>query len=169
MNISILIEDAAWQNDLPDPDAVCRDAAMAALLAGTAALPDDTELSIMLTGDEHIRSLNKQFRGKDTPTNVLAFPAIDGDVYAAAQTAVAGVPFLLGDVVLAHGVVVREATDQAKSLTDHFSHLVIHGVLHLLGHDHMNDNDADHMESLETGILAKLGIADPYRMSAEPS
>lgn len=169
MDIAILIEDEAWRNDLPDPEATCRRAALAALEAD-AAVPAVAELSLVLTGDDRVRDLNARFRGKDAATNVLSFPAFDAGPPRVGGSQGAGqggddLPVLLGDVVLAHGVVSREARDQNKSVADHLSHLVVHGVLHLLGHDHMTDSEADRMEALETGILAGLGIRDPYQQA----
>jgi probable rRNA maturation factor len=160
MDIAILIEDETWQNDLPDPEATCRRAAEAALESGGSAVPANAELCLVLSGDDRVRELNARFRGKDTATNVLSFPAYDSD---APVTGAADMPVLLGDVVLAHGVVSREAREQGKAMADHLSHLVVHGVLHLLGHDHMTEQDADRMEALETGILAGLGVSDPYQ------
>jgi probable rRNA maturation factor len=160
MDIAILIEDEAWRNDLPDPEATCRRAASTALEAGGDAVPAAAELSVVLGSDDRVRDLNARFRGKDAATNVLSFPAFEAD---APRSLGEGVPVLLGDVILAHGVVSREAREQNKTVSDHLSHLIVHGVLHLLGHDHMTDDDADRMEALETGILAGLGIPDPYQ------
>ena len=114
----------------------------------------------MLTDDAAVRALNAQWRGKDRPTNVLSFPAATPDEIARARAG--GPPLLLGDVVLALETCRREAAEQGKPLADHVAHLVVHGVLHLLGHDHEDDAEADRMERLETAILAELGIADPY-------
>jgi len=160
MDIAILIEDETWRSDLPDADAICRQAALAALAQGADSVPATAELSLVLSDDERVRALNARYRGKDAATNVLSFPARDA---AAPLVAAADMPVLLGDVVLAHGVVLREAAAQHKTVSDHVSHLVVHGVLHLLGHDHMSDDEADRMEALEVGILAGLGIADPYQ------
>ncbi len=110
-------------------------------------------VSVRLSDDEDIALLNGQFRGKPKPTNVLAFPA-------APEAMAHG---LLGDVVLAFETVEREAGAQGKPLADHVSHLVIHGFLHLLGYDHDTAAEAAEMEGLETRILARLGIPDPYR------
>lgn len=107
-------------------------------------------VTILLTGDARVAELNAQFRGKNRPTNVLAFPSDDAGY--------------LGDVAIAYGVVAREAREQGKAFANHAAHLAIHGVLHLLGHDHMIERDAMAMEAIEVRILAKLRIADPYAM-----
>ena len=110
-------------------------------------------VSIALVGPRDGRRLNRQYRGKDYATNVLSFPYED---------APGGHSPLLGELVLCPAVVKREASEQGKALRDHYAHLTIHGVLHLLGYDHENDADAERMEKLERRLLAKLGIADPY-------
>ena len=123
--------------------------------AFAASLPTEAEtygLTIVLSGDEEVRGLNRTWRGKDTPTNVLSFPA-------GAQP---GAPRQLGDVVLAFETVAREADAQGLAVSDHVSHLVVHGVLHLLGFDHASEDEAEKMESTERRLLASLGIADPY-------
>ncbi len=112
------------------------------------------ELSIVLADDARIAALNKTYRGKEGPTNVLSFPS------AAMAAGVEAV--LLGDVVLARETIAREAQTQGKRFDDHLAHLTVHGVLHLLGHDHASDAEADEMEALEREILQDLGIADPY-------
>ena len=114
---------------------------------------DDAELTIRLVGREESRTLNRTYRDKDRETNVLSFPAelppgID-------------IP-LLGDIVICAPLVEQEALEQAKSSEDHWAHLVLHGVLHLLGYDHVQESDAEEMEALEASLLAGLGIADPY-------
>lgn len=109
----------------------------------------------MLSDNEHIRELNKHHRGMDKPTNVLSFPA-------ARMKTPAGTPRFLGDIVIAYETVEREAAEEAKPFENHLSHLVVHGVLHLLGYDHEDEEEAETMESHERQILAKLGIPDPY-------
>ncbi|HEY9112791.1 MAG TPA: rRNA maturation RNase YbeY, partial [Rhodanobacteraceae bacterium] len=110
-------------------------------------------LSIRIVGAREGRALNLQYRGKDYATNVLSFPA---------ELPRGVVLPLLGDLAICAPVVAREARDQGKARRDHYAHLTVHGMLHLLGFDHQNARDAARMEKLETGILAKLGIADPY-------
>lgn len=153
--IDIIVADGGWTRALKDAEALCRRAAGAAFAAAGDA-PDEAEVGLMLCGDERMRDLNNRYRGRDTPTNVLSFPALDPD-----GPMVPG-PVLLGDVVVAFGVASREAERDGRSLADHLCHLVVHGVLHLLGHDHEDTAEAERMESLETEILAGLGIADPH-------
>ncbi|HEY2481484.1 MAG TPA: rRNA maturation RNase YbeY [Caulobacteraceae bacterium] len=110
-------------------------------------------MALLLTDDQTVRDLNRRFLGKDRPTNVLAFPD-------------AG-PGRLGDIALAFGVCAAEAAAQAKPLADHMRHLVVHGVLHLLGYDHQGDDEASRMEALERALLAQMSIADPYQARAD--
>jgi probable rRNA maturation factor len=134
-------------------DALAETAARAALQGSGARVTGAAELSLLLTDDAEQRELNRQWRGKDAPTNVLSFPAI------APFGLVAG---LLGDISLARETLEREAAEQGVALEAHFTHLVVHGFLHILGYDHQTEAEALQMEGLETEILAGLGIADPY-------
>ncbi|NYZ12987.1 rRNA maturation RNase YbeY [Azospirillum sp. RWY-5-1] len=138
----------------------------AAIAALAAAYDDDgdapAELSVVLADDAMVQTLNRDYRGKDKPTNVLSFALTE----AAGPEPEPGAPILLGDVILARETVVREAAEQGKPEDDHLTHLVVHGVLHLLGYDHEQDDEAEAMERLETRVLAGLGIPDPY---ADPS
>jgi len=129
------------------------DAALQALKGGKA--PRHAALTILLAGDAQVKALNRDFRGKRRATNVLSFP-----------TSPAGDDDYLGDVVLAYGVTEKEARAGGKRLIDHATHLVVHGVLHLLGFDHVTPRKARVMEPLETKILARLGVADPYAEAA---
>lgn len=150
--LDIDIECPGWSASIDDPEALCRQAARSAL-AGVGDVPDYSALSILLSDDETIAGLNTQFRGKDGPTNVLSFPA--GDVYPDGVV-------MLGDIAIAFETVEREAAASGIAVGDHLVHMVVHGTLHLLGYDHQSDAEADDMESLETRVLAGLGIADPY-------
>lgn len=141
--IEVEVEADAW-SALPEVEATVSRAAAAAL--GTV----EGDVVVLLTDDEAVRDLNARFRDKDRPTNVLSFPAPES-----------AFPHL-GDIVLAHGVCAEEARAQGKTLADHLSHLVVHGVLHLLGRDHEDDAEAEEMEAEEREILAGLGVADPY-------
>ena len=140
--IEVEIEDAAWRAALPNAEDLARQAAVA------AAPAEAGEIVILLTGDDALRALNARFLGHDRSTNVLAFPDADAR--------------RLGDIALAHGVCAREAAEQAKPLADHLRHLVVHGVLHLMGYDHINDEDAARMETLERQLLGAMNIPDPY-------
>lgn len=162
IEIDIRIASSAWRAALPNAAAAVRRAATAALKAELPAQKKGapkTGLSILLTDDAEMRKLNAGWRAKDKPTNVLSFPA---------ENAVdpARPPAYLGDVALGLATCKREAREQRKTLADHVAHLTVHGVLHLLGYDHMDDEQAEAMEPLETEILAGMGIADPYRMAA---
>lgn len=143
---------SGWTELLPEAESIVRRAAHAAWAA--AGGDHAAELSVVLADDATLRRLNFSYRGKDQPTNVLSFPIGGGDPAVHA--------ILLGDVVLALETVDREAGEQSRTLADHVSHLVVHGVLHLLGHDHGSGRQATAMEGLESDILAGLGIADPY-------
>jgi probable rRNA maturation factor len=129
--------------------------------AGEVLDPDGLgEVTIRLTDDAEMADLNGRYRGKPKPTNVLSFPALQG------FPAPPGEPRRLGDIALGYETVAREAEAQGKRFGDHVSHLIVHGLLHLLGHDHETDTDAESMEGIEREILAKLGIADPYTSPA---
>jgi probable rRNA maturation factor len=152
--IEIQVEDAGWRALLADADSLAEAAAEAALAASPA--PTLGDLVVLLTNDAEVRDLNARFRGKDQPTNVLSFPAG------------ANPHGHLGDIALALGVCASEAKAQGKPLGHHMQHLVAHGVLHLLGYDHQEDDEAEGMEALEREILAGLNIPDPYAGDAAP-
>ncbi len=124
--------------------------------------PAHVEISVRLTSDEEVRTLNRQYRDKDKPTNGLSFPMVQPDLIDTVTQNSDDGEVLLGDIVLAHGVCEREAAERNITAADHFSHLVVHGCLHLLGYDHMTDDEGDAMEQIERDALADLGIADPY-------
>jgi probable rRNA maturation factor len=143
--VDVVLLDAAWVKALPGVERLVRKAARAALGARVRSL------AVALSDDRRVRTLNRRDRKKDKPTNVLSYPS--------------GEKAFLGDIVLARQTVLREARAQKKLPADHLAHLVVHGTLHLLGHDHeTSDADADRMEALERRILNKLGISDPYVM-----
>ncbi len=144
-NTQLLVEDASWRAHRGIVPMLAR-AAEAARKA--ARLPASGGVTILLSDDAHLKRLNRRFRGKNKPTNVLSFPAAGGDYR--------------GDIALAYGVTRREAMAAKKRFADHAAHLVVHGVLHLAGYDHETERQARAMEPLETKILARLGIADPY-------
>ena len=149
--ILLLVENPNWKKTRGLTPRLKRAAAAALAQSG---LKGKSELTVLLTGDAKLRALNRNFRGKDKPTNVLSFPAAPNpDGYR-------------GDVAIAYAVTRKEAQEAGKSLADHATHLVVHGVLHLAGFDHERARDAKIMEPLEVKILAKLGIADPYKVAA---
>jgi probable rRNA maturation factor len=155
--VEVSVSCEAWLAACPGAEAIAEAAARAVL----AEAPESTApavLGAILTDDAEQRQLNRTYRGKDSPTNVLSFAMADP-----AAPGPAGSPVLLGDVVLAFETVAREAAEQDKPLADHLRHLVVHGVLHLLGFDHETDTEAATMEARETAILKELGVPAPYR------
>jgi probable rRNA maturation factor len=159
--IDIASSRLGWKRVCPDAERLAREAARAALAAGIPAMglapSARVELSIMLADDAQQRQLNRTYRRQDVSTNVLAFPAWKPGFHPAP-----GAPLLLGDVVLAFETVAREADEQGKPFADHFRHLIVHGVLHLLGCDHRTEAEAAAMERLEISILGELGVPNPY-------
>lgn len=153
-----------------DWEALAASAATAALSSthyGALADADATiEISIRLTDDAEVHALNRDYRQKDKPTNVLSFPMIAPDLLDAIANTDDG-EVLLGDIVLAHQTCATEAADKGITLQDHVTHLIVHGTLHLLGYDHQGQAEAEAMEQIERDVLATLGIADPYRNDQE--
>lgn len=150
--VDVTIQHPAWRRQRPGIVRVVRDTVHTTLRhAGIAA----AEIGVVLADNAAVQALNKRWRGKDAPTNVLSFAT--------------GEPHLLGDIVLAVETVAREAAEQGKPLAHHLRHLVIHGVLHLLGYDHEHPRDATRMENRERRILATFGIPDPYRIASSPA
>jgi probable rRNA maturation factor len=155
-SVEVSIHCDTWLAACPEAEALAVAAARAALGRAAGGLPGI--LGLVLTDDAEQRGLNRTYRGRDAPTNVLSFAIADPAVPAPVGSAV-----LLGDVVLAFATVEREAAEQHKPLADHLRHLVVHGVLHLLGFDHQSAAEAEVMEAREVEILANLGVPDPYR------
>ena len=158
MNVTVAfsVEHDGWG----DRRALCEKAVAAALDNAEIELPDGMiEVSLVLSDDASVKDLNRDWRGKDSPTNVLSFPAFD----ETPDDLPAGAPLLLGDVILAFETCVAEAERDGIALDDHLGHLVVHGVLHLLGYDHQTDEEAQDMESLEISILSQMGIDNPYK------
>jgi probable rRNA maturation factor len=151
LSIDLAVEAGGWPASY-DIEALARAATEAAVRASGASLPPHAEVSLLLTDDEGIRRLNARWRDKDSPTNVLSFP----------QGGQQGRGPLLGDIVLGFETVRREAELGDKPLHHHIAHLIVHGTLHLLGHDHETDMEAEAMERLEADALRVLGIPDPY-------
>ncbi|MGQ0674605.1 MAG: rRNA maturation RNase YbeY [Rhodospirillales bacterium] len=147
LSVGVLVAGASWARAIPGAARLARRAARAA--AAAAAARARGEIAVVLADDATLRRLNRDYRGKDKPTNVLSFPlAADGT---------------LGDVVLALETLLAEAAAQGKPAADHLAHLVVHGVLHLLGYDHKRPAEARRMETLEIKVLRRLRVADPYR------
>lgn len=182
LEIAVIARDPLWRDSEPRFESLARRAAVAVFCHDAArrgldgpvldgpvlsghVLDGPVEASIVLADDALVRDLNRTYRRQDRPTNVLAF-SNDGK-----PEGITG-PCLLGDVILARETVLREARDQGKSVAEHMSHLVVHGLLHLLGYDHDETPQAEKMEALEVAILAEIGIEDPYSgapVKAEPS
>ena len=160
LEIEVTIPCATWLDCCPDAEAVARAAVRLALACAIEGRSIAARLvvGVRLTDDYEQRQLNRAYRGKDMPTNVLAFPLAN-----LGEAPPPGLPLLLGDVVLALETVQHEADNQHKPLTDHLRHLVVHGVLHLLGFGHESEPDAAQMEAREVEILAAFGVPDPYR------
>ena len=164
MTLDIAIEtDGEWDSSTGWSE-LARAAATAAI--AESAFPQlgqgerAVELSVRLTSDAEVHALNAEWRGKDKPTNVLSFPMAEAAELANATPA--GPELMLGDIILARGVCVSEAEEKAISLDQHAAHLMVHGTLHLLGYDHMDDDSAADMEAREVRALARMGIGDPY-------
>ena len=157
MNLEIEIEhwpEQGWE------DLAQRAAEAASRVEPTLAHPR-LETSILFTSDAQVHQLNREWRERDKPTNVLSFPMLDRDSLLALEPE--GPPEMLGDIALAYETCAREAEEKGITLEAHATHLIIHGLLHLAGHDHVDsDAQAEEMEALEIAALAKLGIADPY-------
>lgn len=171
MNVDVIIEDEKWHS--ADLAALARRAATAAL-SSLGLVPANYEIAVLGCDDARIAVLNADFRGKPQPTNVLSWPDEDlspdeegGDPFPP-EDGDPDDPHHLGDIALAFDTCAREAAEQGKTMHDHVTHLVVHGVLHLLGYDHIRDADATLMEGLETEILGNLGLADPYKQDTGP-
>ncbi len=154
LDLIVEIEAGDWPA-AQELEVLARRATEACLAEVEFSAPPHSELGLTFTDDAHIAALNGEWRGKDRATNVLSFPLAElrpGDA----------LPALLGDIVFGFETVSREAQEQGKPFIDHLTHLVVHGLLHLLGHDHIEDEEAETMEALERRILQHLAIPDPY-------
>lgn len=165
LHIAIRVEDG-WPDE--DWEATARTAVAAALYgAGVAIGAGAVEVSLLLTDDAAVRTLNRDYRGRDRATNVLSFPQMTGDsdgdsaatITAAGAT---GMPLLLGDIAVARETCMAEAAQRGIAYRDHVIHLIGHATLHLVGHDHRNDDEAEAMEAIETRMMRRLGLHDPY-------
>ena len=166
ISVAVTLLDPEWPRAVPAVEDLARRAAVAALAVSGAAAralaARDAEISLVLADDATLRRYNRDYRGIDKPTNVLAFPAAGPSAGVSPVAPPAGAPLPLGDVVLALGTIRAEARAQGKPLADHLRHLVVHGVLHLAGYAHADDDGAAAMAALEIDILAGLGVSDPY-------
>ena len=165
VDVLVSVDSGDWHASLPGAEHLARTAAEAACQwAAPRRLADATaEVSLVLADDSMVRQLNHDHRGQDRPTNVLAFAGV-----AEAPEPASGVPWLLGDVVVAFETAAREAATAGTPLANHLRHLVVHGVLHLLGYDHDASSRAEEMTGLERRILEGLGVPDPYGTAARP-
>jgi probable rRNA maturation factor len=151
LTLDISVTSPLWRG-LPRARPIARETIAAAAESGAPG--EGSDVSLCLADDAALRALNLSWRGIDKPTNVLSFPAAPGPPGEETPT--------LGDIALAYETLAREAEDLGVSLADHYRHLLVHGFLHLVGYDHETDAEAERMEALETRILARLGVADPY-------
>ena len=154
--IDVIVRSAHWRKRATAKTIVKK----AVLAAAEAVSTPPAELAIVLSDDSTIRTLNRDWRGKNAPTNVLSFPA------AAVGKGRSASPYI-GDVIIAYQTVAREAAAEGKPFNHHLAHLAVHGFLHLLGYDHENDRDAQTMERLEREILTRMAIPDPYAPRTE--
>ena len=164
LKIDVIVRSQRWRQGVAELTPLCVETARRAY-----ALADggdrDAQVSIVLTSDRAVQALNRTFRGLDQSTNVLSFPIAPAP--AAVPPGCPPPPRLLGDVVIAFGTTAAEAAAAGKDLGDHLRHLIVHGILHVLGYDHQTEGDAAAMERLEAAILACFGVSDPYASAAE--
>ena len=157
IEIDITIQDMRWKEAISDIDSIIDKIALKVLhdeLTGIEA----AEISIVLGNDAFIQIFNKSYRGKDAPTNVLSFPMSEPEDLKTKEATF----YALGDIIMAYETITRESEEQGKSLKDHITHMLVHGCLHLLHYDHLEEEDAENMERLEIKILEELGIKNPY-------
>ena len=161
--VAVSVACPGWRSRAPDAEALCRQAAGGVLaLAGPRDAP--VEVSVVLAGDELLRRLNRESRGVDRPTDVLAFPCD-----SPGEPVPAGAPRMLGDVVISGDTLARRAGRHGAPFADRLRHLVVHGTLHLLGYRHGSEAEAGVMEGLESAVLAGMGVPDPYADGAAPA
>ena len=164
--LNLNIDDERWENIVPEVDVVCKK-----ILTTTVEFLNDNyeyiwdaklpvSVNLMLSNDDVVQQLNLEFRNKDKPTNVLSFANIDDENFEVELQKTEVVE--LGDIIVALETLQNESGIKNISLVNHFSHLFVHGILHLFGYDHQNDDDADEMENMEILILQKLGVSNPY-------
>ncbi|WP_242018925.1 rRNA maturation RNase YbeY [Phaeovibrio sulfidiphilus] len=164
-DVDVSVEDDRWTEALPDLAGILERACRGALDGGHAGdLGSTLEFSVVLTDDEAVRALNRDYRGRDCPTNVLSFASLDDTGSAPLPE---GMPLHLGDIVVAFDTTLAEAQERPVPLADHLFHLAVHGILHLLGFDHEDDDEATEMEALEADILVSSGLSNPYHTAGE--
>lgn len=160
INVDINIEGNSWIEELPNIEEFTLNVCIEVIKYPEDEIPPESlEVSVLLCGDQQIRKLNNAFRGKDKATNVLSFPA-DGEFDEHHHSS--HIAFM-GDIAISFDTIKKEAAEQDKSFKDHYAHMLTHGMLHLLGFDHTQTDDAEIMEGLEVQILEKLGIKNPYK------
>ncbi|MES2271257.1 MAG: rRNA maturation RNase YbeY [Pseudomonadota bacterium] len=164
LDVALINEGIEWPTEV-EWEGLAERAVVAAirhsLYADYEVQPVSYEVAVKLTGDAEVQTLNRDYRQKDKPTNVLSFPMVQTDLLETMANTDDG-EVLLGDIVLAAGICISEAKDRGISVADHATHLIVHGMFHLLGYDHMDEIDAEAMEALEIRALASMGLADPY-------
>jgi|TARA_B110000438_G_scaffold299176_1_gene348844 probable rRNA maturation factor len=161
LHIDVTVDCSQWNDILPGAPTLARNACYAVFnKVRTVSSDQIAEVSILLSNNVLVRSLNSEYRNRDEPTNVLSFPN------AINETPLTSLPLLLGDIVVAFETLVSEASAENKSKSDHLCHLIIHGMLHLLGFDHQVPAEADIMENIEINILQNLNVANPYQVRA---
>jgi probable rRNA maturation factor len=158
-DIAIIIEENAWERLTFEYEPYLSHIIQSSLDHLGIIFP--LEISVLLTNNQHIQVLNKEYRGQDKPTNVLSFPSLDPEDLTSPQDY--SEPLIIGDIVLAYEKIMTEAQEQNKSFQNHLAHLTIHGLLHLLGYDHEEDDEAEIMEALEVTLLDLLNISNPYQ------
>ena len=164
VTVDLTIDDPDWLDDMPGADEQARKACAAALK--TTCPGSEFVVSLVMSNDRNVATLNRRWRNIDGPTDVLSFPSerrFPGIAPRAAEGALEGSAVELGDIVIARETLVRDALEHVRPLQDHLVHIVVHGTLHLLGYEHETDDDAGVMETVEQTVLAGLGIPDPYR------
>jgi probable rRNA maturation factor len=163
IDVATQINDERWSSWFNEDEwsKFCHD--LAQLVFDVIPFLHESEISLLLTDDKEIQTLNKNYRGFDKPTNVLSFPI--QDPLALKTVMQQSHPIMLGDIVLSYETVMHEIDRDKKTFLNHVSHLLVHSVLHLLGYDHEEDHDADEMEALEVRILNQLGIQNPYQLN----
>lgn len=164
VHIAIILDKPCWGDTVSQWETLIKPVALETLRQSSLRLPPEAEISVLLTDDATIQELNRTYRGYDKPTNVLAFPSLEPQAISdlGIPQNIQG-PLILGDVALAFETIQRESLSQKKPFEHHLAHLTVHGILHLLGFDHNQDNEALTMESLEIKILSSLMIPNPYQ------